>query len=488
MRLKALVAAPLLTALLALSAPPLLAADVQAAAKGTEVASGLSNPRFLAFTASGQLYVTEAGPGEAEPDFNATPEQMAAILAKREHNGHVTRLGANGSKTPVANLINGGPAGLTANGETLYLAVGGIGPFASSVEAGPQDGTVNRVDPATGTLTKLADILSYEKAHNPDGTEVDSNLFGLTYAPDDSLYVADAGGNSLYRVDAGSGHLTLVAAFDGLPGSEPNPGRHGKSERDPVPTGVALGADGNIYVSLLGGAPFPPQGTKVVRVTPDGKVSDYATGLTALTALTLGPDQHLYATEMMSGMDMSGPEPAPLPGRVVRLLDDGSKQTVADQLVMPLGTAFDAKGSLYVVTNGTSNDEGAVLRFDNVARPASASDAGAPSILRGSAHGTLVGDSAGSYQYYTLPASNDAVTLTLSFGPYDAANAHSVGVAVYQDGKKLADAHGQATGLGDATNSSEARATFTPGAEAGPVLVQVYNYDGATVTYTLSAS
>jgi plastocyanin len=104
----------------------------------------------------------------------------------------------------------------------------------------------------------------------------------------------------------------------------------------------------------------------------------------------------------------------------------------------------------------------------------------------GAAGGTLPGNSGGSFAYFTTSTLGSApVTLTLNYGPYAAGSAHSVGVNVYQGGQLLATTHGEATGLGDAVSSNVPAVTFTPLAGGGPVLLQVFNYSPATVTYTL---
>ena len=107
-----------------------------------------------------------------------------------------------------------------------------------------------------------------------DGYSLESNPYDITYGIDRQLYVADGGGNTLYRVNPRTEQLSLVTVFAGLPSTVPNPGRGGKKEADPVPTGAIAAPDGTIYVALFSGFPFAPGTSKVVRVTPSGKVSD----------------------------------------------------------------------------------------------------------------------------------------------------------------------------------------------------------------------
>lgn len=463
-------------------------ADTAASARsGTAMASGLANPRFLVVDGDGTLYVSEAGA------FREEGPASAEVLAKRGTSGRVTKIDAAGTQSVVASgLLEGDPAGLAIKDGTLYLAMGGLGPATASAPAQELDGSVVRIDAASGRVEKVSDILAYEKEHNPDGLGVDTNLFGMALGADGKLYVADAGGNALYRVDPATGQRELVATFAGLPAQEPNPRRDGKSERDPVPTGVAVAPDGSVYVGLLGAEPVPG-GTKVVRVASDGSVRDAATGLTFVGDVTVGPDGNLYVTEIASGIDTSKEEPVPLPGRVLRVLADGTKQVVADGLAFPLGTAFNRDGDMYVAVNAISPSDGQVLKFARVATSVGVStqasnDAAAPVALQRSATASLPGNSGGAYHYYVVarPAGGP-MTISLDFGPFEATDSHRVGLNVYQGADLLGSVHGTATGLGDSVDNSRPAVTINP-TEGAPLLIQMYNYGASGVTYTLAAS
>lgn len=99
-----------------------------------------------------------------------------------------------------------------------------------------------------------------------------------------------------------------------------------------------------------------------------------------------------------------------------------------------------------------------------------------------SASGTIAGDSAGSYQYYTFnyPGDGSTGTITLNVAPTDPTVGNAVGLNLYQDGTQLAsmNALSPTPGTNFAIFSSTTRA---------PVLVQVYNYDqGATASYNFA--
>ena len=343
------------------------------------IASGLVNPRYVAVADDGAIYISEAGNGGDEivappADPSATPgatpvegEGAGEPASTRGFTGQVTMIAPDGTQSVVATGLPSysmggvevtGPAGITvANGQIL-LAVGGAGPATAFTEALPNENSVVSIDPATGEVTLLADIGAHERANNPDGFNIDSNLYGIAVGDDGTIYVNDAGGNATYMVPAGGGEPQVVTVHAGLPlpeGMEAppggNPNRAGAAELDPVPTDVEAIADGNLLVGLLSGGPFPPGAAKVVQVAvADGAVSDVATGLTMVVGLAVGPDNQLYATQIST--NFLGEMPAP--GNVVRLQADGTQEIVVDGLVLPNGIAFDQAGNLLVVTNAVS--------------------------------------------------------------------------------------------------------------------------------------
>ena len=112
-----------------------------------------------------------------------------------------------------------------------------------------------------------------------------------------------------------------------------------------------------------------------------------------------------------------------------------------------------------------------------------------PAELQASQAGTLAGNPGGSFAEYQISQpSGAATTLTLSYSPFDVTVAHGVGFNVYQGGSTLASAKGQSLPLGDPSNNNAPTATFTASASGGAVLIQVFNYSRASVSYSLTSS
>ncbi|HET8630010.1 MAG TPA: ScyD/ScyE family protein [Thermomicrobiales bacterium] len=357
------------------------AATGVAAPACTVIAGGLANPRGVLVADDGSVYVAEGGTGGTEklpPAPEAGPDQPPAT---RGLTGKITRIAPDGAKTTVAaNLPSfssgSGPTSLVLAGGFLWVTIGGAGNGMVNV-AGytplADEAALVKIDPRTGAATKVADLGAYEVAHNPDGVQKDTNPWGLALGPDGTLYATDAGGNDLLRVNPANGQIAVAAVFPGQPGPQPNPARGGQRLTDPVPTGVVAAADGTVDVGLLPGGPPIPGRAKVVAVAPNGTQRDAATGLTYVVFLALGPDQQLYATELLSGTDAAQHA---LPGRVVRLAADGTSQVAVDNLPFPGGIAFDQAGDLYVATNITTfgpppaAPQGRLLRCAGVATTA----------------------------------------------------------------------------------------------------------------------
>ena len=317
------------------------------------VGSGFTSPQGVLVDDDGNVWVVDGGMGGDEDVDWTSPDSGEVEPGKMGDTAQVAVIAPDGEQSLVANLPSiaigsdflGGARLAVLDGE-LYATVGQwLGELGD--DRLPLAGAIVRIN-ADGTVDEVGTTWDLE-ADNPDGFVVDTHPYGLATGPDGRLWVADAGANTLMSVDVSTGDVALEAVFDGIPGPLPNPARDGAMEMDPVPTGVAFGDDGTVYVSLLTGFPFVPGTASVKTVDADGNIDDYATGLTMLTDLRLGPDGNLYAVQFGQFTDQG---PTPNSGAIVRVMEGDASEIVLDGLPFPTSIDFNADGDAYVTING----------------------------------------------------------------------------------------------------------------------------------------
>lgn len=346
------------------------ASAVEAQESPTTVASGLNGPMGVLVTSDGSVWVIETGVGGETEIRMPAPASGEMTTAKYGETARVIRIAPDGAETEVASLpslVIGpfdsfGGARLAMLEGTLYATSGGWGAYMES-DPPPLMAAVVRIE--EGRVEEVANIWEIEHGQNPDGLHLESNPFGLAAGPDGNLWMTDAAGNSLLKVDPVTGRAEVVTVFEAVPSPIPNPARGGAMETDPVPTGLAFDRDGDLYVALLAGFPFAPGSSKVVRVTTDGRVSDYATGLTMLTDLRPGPDGHLYAVSF-GRFTQQGP--VPNSGAIIRVKEGTGSVEVVSGLSFPTSVDFNAAGDAYVTLNGMAETgTGEVVMYEGLA-------------------------------------------------------------------------------------------------------------------------
>ena len=121
-----------------------------------------------------------------------------------------------------------------------------------------------------------------------------------------------------------------------------------------MPTSVAVGPDGALYVGELTGWPYDVGTARIWRVVPGKKPTIYATGFTTISGLAFdGSD--LLVLELAS----KGLLDASSPGALIRLRPNGSRTVLASAgLVAPTGLAV-AGGTIYISNYGTYPGSGA---------------------------------------------------------------------------------------------------------------------------------
>jgi hypothetical protein len=354
----------------------------------TVIAEGLLQPRNFAWGDDGTLYVTENGvggdevlnvppPGEEPPAATPVTEEAPPVEATpveeeppptRGYTGQITAIAPDGTVSVVASglasySIGVGPVGITNLDGEIYFTIGGAG-VGVGIEPLPEENTVNHLLLDSGEAEIVAELGPYEAENNPDGTDVNPNLYDLVALTDGTLVVNDAGGNVIYTVDPSTGDfspLTILPLQEELPEASADPAG---VERQVVPTGLAV-ADDAVFVSLLGEF-WPADAPSILSVAEDGTVDPIAFGLQTIVDITVGPDGHMYASSLSANL---GGEAGPEPGSVVRVLEDGTVEPVVEGLFFPHGIIFDDEGNLYVSVYALIPGAGVVARFDGIAAP-----------------------------------------------------------------------------------------------------------------------
>jgi hypothetical protein len=332
------------------------------------VADGLANPRGLALGPDGALYISEAGRGGEGPCIPGyeTPLQCYGATGRisRVSRGtyEVVADGLPSVGDPGSGDGAAGPNHLSLQGDSIFVVVSGFLEPERRIPLEAADSRFGKLFKVSrgGEVKRVADLSAYEVANNPDGAGEESNPYGVL-AEEGRRFVCDAAANALLVVEA-NGDIRPLAVFP-TDRSAPLPwAPQVVLPVQAVPTQVARGPDGALYVGELTGFPYPKGAGRVYRVAADGTFSIYAQGFTNVLDLEFGPDGSLYVLEVATNSLVSG-DPT---GAVKRVAPGGASTTtvLSEGLVLPTALAIDgARGFLYVTNRGTSGSQGQVLRL-----------------------------------------------------------------------------------------------------------------------------
>lgn len=213
-----------------------------------------------------------------------------------------------------------------------------------------------------GNVRQLADLMRYERRHNPDG----QRQFGKGGQPLDALsnpfyvlrdnrkgglvLVADGGANDVLAVDRRGKVSTFFVppnvTTGACKGMKNNDKKHPGC--DSVPTGLAYGPGNRLYVSTLGGF-MPGAGRVYVLDATTGKVRKVIRGLDAPTGVAVDGKGNVFVSQVMEGAPQGEGPPPPgfdpsTVGQIIKVTPKG-KRTFA-QVTMPSGVLWH-RGRLY---------------------------------------------------------------------------------------------------------------------------------------------
>lgn len=234
----------------------------------------------------------------------------------------------------------------------------------------------------------VANLYEFEAAFNPDAPRpVDSNPFDVQALGAYGALVADAGGNDLLRVDR-QGNVHVLAIFPdelvstenikslaGCPSPAPFCGLPDFMPAQPVPTSIAIGRDGYIYVGELKGFPAPTGESNIWRISPQANwaqcgaspdcVKVFDGGFTSIIDLAFGPNGKLYVAEFdaasWAAVEIFG---TPVGGTVQACnLELATCHEVASSIPEMTAIAFGKDGSLWATQNALVAGEGEVVKL-----------------------------------------------------------------------------------------------------------------------------
>ena len=150
-------------------------------------------------------------------------------------------------------------------------------------------------------------------------------------------------------------------------------------QNESVPTAVTVGPDGALYASELSALPYPEGYARVIRVaepegdasfdgeTPGGVAQIYASGFEQINGLTFDEDGALYVLEYVNGSTAYDPtlafEDLP-PSNLIRVDPDGTREQISGEEFRFGNYVFAHEGKVYAAINNGAIDNGQVLAYD----------------------------------------------------------------------------------------------------------------------------
>jgi hypothetical protein len=340
-------------ALAVLAAAHPIAWSSAAAAQDSDVsvfASGLNNPRGLAFGPDGALYVAEGGTGGSATTSSRDCDQVRPPVGPYSggFTSRISRIDSAGARTTIA---SGLPSSQT--GPALGFLVSGIADIAFvdgtlyALEAGAgcshgllgTDNLVLRIN-KNGAATEVANLSAFQRSHpvahsEPDDFEPDGTWYSMV-AVRGSLYAVEPNHGEIDRIDPATGTVTRVIDVSATQGHI-------------VPTTIAY--KGNFFFGNLGVFPVAPGTASIFKVTPGGQIKVWATGLTTVLGLVVGSRDRMYALESMTAPGLPGPAQLGT-GQIVEIDPNGRQTVIATGLSFPTAMALGPDNALYVSNIG----------------------------------------------------------------------------------------------------------------------------------------
>ncbi len=301
-------------------------------------ATGLEFPRGLKFGPDGNLYVAEAGSGGTNSTTSGDCAQVVPPVGPYMggNTARISSITPAGVRTTVSDNLPStiaaigdvdGIGDVAFMGDILYAVTAGAG--CSHGHAGTPN-AILRIN-AGGTTTQIADLSAFQMTHPVAQPEPDD------FEPDGVWFSMLAVGDAFFAIEPNHGELDKIT----MDGTVTRVADISASQGHIVPTVMAY--DGNFYVGNLG--VFPPSApSKILKITPAGVVTTFATGFSQILGITFDALHRLYVLESST----DNPFPTPGTGKVIRVDNSGHTEDIATGLSFPTGMTFGPDGNLYV--------------------------------------------------------------------------------------------------------------------------------------------
>ena len=302
-------------------------------------ATGLNQPRGMAFDDAGNLYVAEAGAAEPGADEWVSPSTNHSSRVLRISSGREVTTVLDG--LPFTQYEIAGDVGATdvqVLGDTVYVLTGeGYDDQLSRA--------VLRVSPGEPPQ-RIANLLTFAFATTPAAEQlasgaVPSNPYAMAVAPDkEVLYITDGASGSVLSVTLDG----ITRGFATLPNMPPL-------------TGLTFGPEGQLYVAMLGALPLARGSGAIWVADGHGHLSLAAAELTLPIDVVFDAEGAMYVLEFSDVLQPTKPYTAGT-GRLLRIAKDGAQTIVLDRLNYPTAMIFSRTGDLYIAVHGAFSAPG----------------------------------------------------------------------------------------------------------------------------------